>query len=63
VSVINAPSGFALDAPTTESDDAVLLFVRDRDELETLGEPFFRTARDDRLPGSPTPRRDSWGPI
>ena len=50
VALVNPPSGFQLDAPTAEDrDDAVLLFVRDRDELETLGEAFFRAARDDRL--------------
>jgi hypothetical protein len=50
VAVLNPPSGFELDAPTTkDSDDAVLLFVRNRDELEALGEPLFRAARDDRL--------------
>jgi hypothetical protein len=50
LAVINAPSEFELDAPYAEDrEDAVLLFVRNRDELEELGEPFFRAARDDRL--------------
>jgi hypothetical protein len=50
VAVVNPPSGFRLDARTAEHrEDAVLLFVRDGQELETLGEPFFRAARDDRL--------------
>ena len=50
VAVLNPPSGFDLDVPTSDQpDDAVLLFVRNRAELETLGEPFFRAARDDRL--------------
>lgn len=36
--MVNAPSGFALDAPTTNSGDAdvVLLFVRDRADVEGL---------------------------
>jgi hypothetical protein len=50
VAVLNPPSGFDLDAPGAEDDeDAVLLFVRDQDELETIGEPFYLAARDDRL--------------
>ena len=50
VALINPPSGFRLDARTAEHrEDAVLLFVRDREELERLGESFFRAARDDRL--------------
>jgi hypothetical protein len=50
MALINPPSGFLLDAPIADDrEDAVLLFVRNRDELETLGEPFFRAARDDRL--------------
>jgi len=50
IALINPPSGFVLDAPIADDrDDAVLLFVRNRAELETLGEPFFRAARDDRL--------------
>jgi hypothetical protein len=50
VSVINPPSGVDLDVPTVEdSEDTVLLFVRNRDELDALGEPFFRAAREDRL--------------
>jgi hypothetical protein len=50
VSVINPPSGVDLDVPTVEdSQDTVLLFVRNRDELDALGEPFFRAAREDRL--------------
>jgi hypothetical protein len=50
VALINPPSGFRLDAPTAEHrNDAVLLFVRVREELETPGESFFRAAREDRL--------------
>jgi hypothetical protein len=50
VSVINPPSEVDLDVPTAEdSQDIVLLFVRNRDELDALGEPFFRAAREDRL--------------
>jgi hypothetical protein len=50
LALINPPSGFDLDAPTAEDyGDAVLLFVRNRDELDALGEPFFRAAREDRL--------------
>jgi hypothetical protein len=50
MALINPPSGFVLDAPIADDrEDAVLLFVRNRDELETHGEPFFRAARDDRL--------------
>jgi hypothetical protein len=50
VSLINPPSGVDLDVPTVEdSEDTVLLFVRNRDELDALGEPFFRAAREDRL--------------
>jgi hypothetical protein len=50
VSVINPPSGVDLDVPTVEdSEDTALLFVRNRDELDALGEPFFRAAREDRL--------------
>ena len=47
MALVNPPSGFELDAPAGE--DAILLFVRNRDELERLGEPFFQAARDDRL--------------
>lgn len=48
--VLNAPPGFELDAPTTsEPRDAVLLFVRNREQLETLGDVVFQAARDDRL--------------
>lgn len=50
VALMNPPPGFELDAsPAADRGDAVLLFVRNRDELETLGESFFRAARDDRL--------------
>jgi hypothetical protein len=50
VAMINLPSGVDLDAPTAEDpQDTVLLFVRNRDELDELGEPFFRAAREDRL--------------
>jgi hypothetical protein len=47
VAVLNAPPGFELDAPA--GADALLLFVRNRDELETNGEPVFSAARQDRL--------------
>ena len=50
VALLNAPPSFDLDVPASEHpDDAVLLFVRNRAELETLGEPFFHAVRDDRL--------------
>ena len=47
VAVLNPPPGFELDAPAGE--DAVLLFLRSRDELERIGEPLFDAARADRL--------------
>ena len=50
VALINPPPGFDLDALTADGPaDAMLLFVRNRDELEALGEPLFDAARDDRL--------------
>jgi len=50
VALMNPPSGFDLDAPTADDPaDAVVLFVRNRGELEALGEPLFGAARDDRL--------------
>jgi hypothetical protein len=47
VAVLNEPQGLELDVPGGE--DAVLLFVRTRDELEELAKPFLQAARGDRL--------------
>lgn len=51
VRLINAPSGFAVDAPTTKSADAdvVLLFVHDRAEVATLAAAAVDLARRDGL--------------
>jgi hypothetical protein len=50
VALLNPPEGFELDAAIgNDPEDAVLLFVRDRTELDAFGEPLFAAARDDRL--------------
>ena len=50
ITLVNPPQGFDLAFPTAEdASEAVLAFVRDRGELETLGEPLIRAAQQDRL--------------
>ena len=48
---VNAPRGFALDAPTTRSPAAegVLVFVKDQAELRKHAGPAVEAARADRL--------------
>ena len=48
--VVNAPPGFKLHAPTSaHSEEAILLFVRDSEALNTTGKPAFEAAKADRL--------------
>jgi hypothetical protein len=51
IRVINAPDRFDLGPPATDDDDAdaIVLFVRNRAELEALGDPAVEAARRDRL--------------
>jgi hypothetical protein len=49
IRVLNAPPGLDLDLPTDEDAAAVLVFVRDRSELEGTAEPALEAARADRL--------------
>lgn len=51
VYVGNAPGGLDLGVATTDdpAEDAVLVFVRDARELETLGDDLVRAAAEDRL--------------
>jgi hypothetical protein len=48
IEVLNAPKGVVLDLPPG-SDAGVLLFVRDRAELDDRAEPALAAARADRL--------------
>lgn len=51
IRVIGDPTELSLDLPNTErtDEDAILLFVRDRGELEAQGQPFVEAARSDKL--------------
>lgn len=51
VHVVNAPGDVVLDLPPADdpSSSALLLFARDRGELEAEGAPFVAAAREDRL--------------
>lgn len=51
VRLVNAPTTFTLDAPTTrsESADAVLVFAKNKAELNDHATPAFDAAREDRL--------------
>lgn len=51
VRVVNAPTGFKLDAATSTGveADAVLVFVKDSKEFKAKGKPAFDAARADRI--------------
>jgi hypothetical protein len=51
ICALNVPDGVDLGIPTSTDpgDVALLLFVRDRAELEATGGPFFPAAAEDRL--------------
>ncbi|MFQ5951214.1 MAG: hypothetical protein ACE5KH_03920 [Candidatus Geothermarchaeales archaeon] len=51
IRVVGGPTELSLDLPTTERTDAdaILLFVRDRGELEAQGQPFVEAASSDKL--------------
>lgn len=51
VRLVNAPKGFALDAPTTwaASAEAVLVFVKTKAEVDERSAPALEAASEDRL--------------
>lgn len=51
VRLVSAPKGFSCDAPTTKaaSADVVLIFVKNKAELDTRAGPALEAAREDRL--------------
>jgi hypothetical protein len=61
--MVNPPSGFVLDSPTSDdaSAEAVILFVTDRRQLEADANSILEPARHDRLAWIAYPRAGQLG--
>ena len=49
IRILHAPPDLDLDLPAADDGRAVLVFIRDRAQLESEAEPALDAARDDRL--------------